>query len=57
MLWGETQALTAVKGIVSVELGKVNPFPNGLFNNPELYLGITVTGETVRNWLTELEAA
>lgn len=45
VLWGETQSLTATKGIISVELGKVNPLPAGLFNNPELYLGLTVAGD------------
>jgi hypothetical protein len=45
VMWGETQALTATKGVISVELGKVNPLPENLFNNPELYIGITVTGD------------
>lgn len=45
VLWGETQAQVANKGIINVELGKVNPLPEGLFNNPELYIGITVAGD------------
>jgi len=45
VLWGETQDLTADQGIVDADLGKVNPLPEGLFENPELYLGITVQGD------------
>ena len=45
VLWGETQSLVAARGIVNVQLGKVNPLPDGLFNRPELYLGITVAGD------------
>jgi len=45
VLWGETQSLYAVRGLVSVELGRVNPLPDGLFNDPERYLGITVAGD------------
>lgn len=45
VLWGETQALTANNGIINVELGAVNPLPNDVFNNPELYLGITVSDD------------
>jgi len=45
VLWGETQSLTASKGIISADLGKVNPLPASLFTQPELYLGITVAGD------------
>jgi len=45
VLWGETQSLVAVKGIVNVQLGKVNPLPDGLFNRAELFLGLTVAGD------------
>jgi hypothetical protein len=45
VLWGETQAVTAVRGIANVELGRVNSLPGGLFNNPELYLGLSVAGD------------
>jgi len=46
VIWGETQSLTAERGIISVELGKVDPLPDDLFNNPELYIGITVAGDS-----------
>ncbi len=45
ILWGETQALTAVEGIISLDLGAVDPLPQGLFSNPELYLGISAAGD------------
>ena len=45
VLWGETQNLTAVKGIISADLGKVNPLLASLFSQPELYLGVTVAGD------------
>jgi len=45
VLWSETQSVTASRGIISVELGAVDPLPEGLFSNPDLYLGITVAGD------------
>jgi hypothetical protein len=45
VLWGETQSVVAVRGIVNVELGKVNPLPPGIFNDPARYLGVTVAGD------------
>ena len=45
VIWGETQGLTAVKGIIMVELGRVNALPDNLFTSPGLYLGITAGGD------------
>lgn len=54
VLWGETQTVAATRGIISVELGKVTPLPAGLFNNPELYLGLTVAGDAEMSPRTRL---
>lgn len=45
-LWGETQSLIADKGVVNVQLGSVKPLPPDLFNHPDLFIGITVAGDT-----------
>ena len=45
LLWGETQVVTADRGIVSARVGSVVPIPDGLFLNPGRSLGITLAGD------------
>ena len=44
-LWDETQTISVIGGIYSVELGAVIPFPMGLFSNDQLYLEVHIDGE------------
>jgi len=41
-LWRETQPVKATNGVFNVLLGKDTPFPSGLFNSGERYLGVKV---------------
>jgi microcystin-dependent protein len=44
-LWTEMQSgIPVLNGAFSVELGDVTPIPPSVFNNPTVYLGITVNG-------------
>jgi hypothetical protein len=45
LLWGETQTLTADRGIVSAELGRTNAIPDSLLLNPGLSLGVPLPGD------------
>nr|NQU90610.1 hypothetical protein [Bacteroidota bacterium] len=45
-LWSEThENVEVTNGIFSVLLGSVSPFPDDLFDNLQLYLGINVNGD------------
>ncbi|MFH2057095.1 MAG: hypothetical protein ABIJ61_14140, partial [bacterium] len=39
-LWSETQQLNVARGLLHAYLGIVEPFPDGMFENAPLYLGI-----------------
>lgn len=43
-VWQETQAVTVSAGIYSTALGSVTPFPETLWENPALWLGIRQEG-------------
>ena len=45
LLYSETiPAVQVVGGRFSLQLGKVNPIPSGLFNNPQVFVGVSVDG-------------
>lgn len=45
-LWNETHPqVTVIEGIFNVLLGSATPFPEGLFGNPSLFLGIRVAAD------------
>jgi len=46
-IWTETQSVFVADGIYSVELGSVNSFPSGLFDNAALYLEVVIGSETL----------
>ena len=43
-LWTENHNLDVVNGFFNVDLGSVNPFPDGIFENP-VFLGISIGGD------------
>ncbi len=45
-LWTEVQTVTAFEGIFNVYLGDVTPLEEVLFTGQELYLGITMAGDS-----------
>jgi hypothetical protein len=57
LLWGETQALSAERGIVTADLGRVQPFPAGLFRRPALFLGVRVNADPEMRPLVQLAGA
>jgi len=53
-LWTETQALSADRGIVTADLGRVQPFPAGLFRRPALFLGVRLGADPEMRPLVQL---
>jgi len=45
-LWTETRTVTTEGGLFTIILGETNPLAESVFTNPELWLGITVSGDT-----------
>ncbi|HUW35130.1 MAG TPA: hypothetical protein VM223_26260 [Planctomycetota bacterium] len=45
-LYSESQSVTVTNGIFNVLIGSVDPIPQPLFDNPSLYLGVSVDGDT-----------
>lgn len=45
-LWTENQTVSVSNGVFNVQLGAVSPFPDGLFVNNALYLGIKVGADS-----------
>lgn len=48
--WGEEQNVSVDQGIFSVQLGKVTPFPAGLFDGDNLYLEMSVQNPDTGLW-------
>jgi len=51
-LWDEVQNVPVDQGIFSVLLGKVTPFPAGLFDNDSLYMEVVIQKPDTGDWET-----
>ncbi len=49
-VWQETQSVQVVDGLYVVQLGSVTPFQEGLFAEAELWLGVKVGDEVLREF-------
>ncbi|NUO19503.1 tail fiber domain-containing protein [bacterium] len=58
LLWTETRsAVSSINGLFNVRLGQVIPLPDGIFNQPQLWLGVTVGADdemVPRNFLSSV---
>jgi hypothetical protein len=51
-IWKETQDIYVSDGLYSVQLGSIDPFPAGLFDNDDLFLEIRIYNDGINDWET-----